>query len=93
MVTSGASFESRDTAQGGQARGFGKPLVPANQSADFAVSGVVSLKTKIAGREVELLVIKRIIRDMHLAILAGNLAVSIDDYSRIVIDAGSTFLE
>src|SRR6185295_1057899 len=61
-----------------------KPLVPANQGADLAVSCVVSLEAKVARREIKLLVVKRIVGDMHLAILA----VSVYDHSRVVVNTG-----
>src|SRR5439155_5167011 len=77
----------------GQTRRFRKPLVPANQRADFAMLRLMSLKAKIARCEIKLFVIERIIGNVHLAILARDLSVSIDGYRRIVVNAGSALLE
>src|SRR6266853_6907734 len=54
------------TLQGREARAFGIPLVPTHQGADRADLRVERAKAKIAGREVELLVVRGIIGDMHL---------------------------
>src|SRR6185503_3155119 len=80
-------------AESSQPRRFGEPLVPANERADPAVSCVVRLKAEISGREIKLLVVERIVRDMHLAILARDLAGSVDHHGSIVIDAGSALFE
>src|SRR6185436_18970521 len=47
--------------QGGQARGFGIPLVPADQHANLAVTGPPGPEPQVARSEVELLVEQRII--------------------------------
>src|SRR5215208_4181680 len=80
-------------AEGRQPRGFRKPLVPADERPEFAVSRVVRFEAEISGSEIKLFVIKRIVRDMHLAILAGDLARRVDQYRGVVIDAGSAFFE
>ena len=61
--------------QRGQTRAFGIPLVPANQGADAAKRGIDGLESEIAGGEVVLLVVKRIVGDMHLAIDADDGAI------------------
>src|SRR5262249_5840049 len=75
------------TAQCSQPRGFGIPLVPANADPDFAVLRLPCLKPKVARSEIEFFVIQRIIRNVHLAILAEKLAVRVDDCGSIVINA------
>ena len=59
----------------GEARGFGVPLVPADQRADAAEAGVEGLEAEIAGGEVILLVVERVVGDVHLAVDAGERAV------------------
>src|SRR5687768_13459318 len=69
------------------------PLVPADQDADTAELRVEGAKAEVAGSEVKLLVEQGIIRDVHLAIEAANLAVGVDDRSRVVIQAWRAALE
>ncbi len=52
----------------GQARGFGIPLIPADQRRDAARSGYRSAEAEIAGREVVFFEIERVVGDVHLAI-------------------------
>src|SRR4249919_2555459 len=66
----GGIKENIGALQGSQARAFGIPLVPTDESAHAAILGVKGLEAEITGREIELLVIERIVRDMHLAIQA-----------------------
>src|SRR5207247_640679 len=54
--------------QRSEARAFGIPLIPADQSAHAPVLRVEGFKTEVAGREIEFLVIQGIVRDVHLAI-------------------------
>src|ERR1019366_6784074 len=75
-----------------QARGFGIPLVPADQHADLAVAGWPGAETEVAWSEIELLVIERVVRDVHLAIDAQERAVGIDDRRRVVVEAGGPLL-
>ena len=42
-------------------------------------------KAEIAGREVELLVIKRIVGDVHLSIKPGNRSIGLNGGGRVVI--------
>src|SRR5437773_3298373 len=81
------------SAQSGQSRGFRIPLVPANADANFPMRGWPRLETKIAGSEIKLFVIKRVIRDMHLAVLTQVLPVSIDDDRGVMINASGPFFE
>src|SRR5215217_4167510 len=72
---------------------FRKPLVPTDKRADLAVGGVMRLKAEIAWREIKLLVVKRIVWDMHLAILARDLAGRVDHHGRVVIHTRGAFFE
>src|SRR5687768_5448952 len=51
------------------------------------------LETKIARSEVKLLIVRWIVRDMHLAILPKILAVRVDDRRGVVINSRRAFLE
>src|SRR5262245_26949752 len=77
----------------GQARAFGIPLIPAYERADGADFGVERAEAEVAGGEVELLVVRRIVGDMHLAVDAFDLAVGIDHGRRVVIQTGGAPLE
>src|SRR2546423_7360752 len=81
------------TAQCSQPRCFGIPLVPANADPDFAVLGIPRLEPKVAGSEVKFLVIQRIVWNVHLAVLAEQLTVRVDDRGRVVINARAGPLE
>src|SRR6185503_2584807 len=81
------------TAERRESRRFRKPLVPTNERTEFSIGSVVSLKAEIAGSEIKLLVIKRIVRDVHLAILPGDLAVAVDYDGGVVINAGGALFE
>jgi hypothetical protein len=50
-------------------------------------------ETQIAWSKIELFVVKRVIRDVHFAILAGDGSVGVDDYGRIVIDPSGSFFK
>src|SRR3984893_4798774 len=79
--------------QRGQSGGLRIPLVPANADADLAALRVPRLKAEIARRKIKFFVIKRIVRNVHLAILAQQLAVRVDDCRRVVIHARAASLE
>ena len=54
----------------------------------------MGLKAQVAGREIKLFVVKRIVGNVHLAILAGDLSFCVDDHSSVVVNArGSLFKE
>ena len=73
LPTNGGGIDQQLRAiQCHQPGGFGIPLVPADQYAQLADGGLNGAEPEIAGGEVEFLVIGRIIRDVHLAIPAGN---------------------
>ena len=69
-------------AQRREARALGVPLVPADERADAARPRRRRPEAEVAGREVELLVEERVVRDVHLAVEAGDLAVGVDDRPR-----------
>src|SRR5208282_5199587 len=69
------------------------PLVPTDERPEFAEIGVESLKSKVARGEVELFVVKRVIRNVHLTIDALQLACAIDHSRSVVINTGSAALE
>src|SRR2546423_14443324 len=81
------------TAQCSQPRCFGIPLVPANADPDFAVPGVPRLEPKVAGGEIKFLVIERIVWNVHLAVLAEQLTVRVDDRGSVVINDRAAPLE
>src|SRR5271169_2373986 len=64
----GGVEENLRALQGGQARGLGIPLVPTDQHADLAIAGLPGAEAEVAWSEVELLVIERVVRDVHLAV-------------------------
>src|SRR5688572_26360781 len=74
-------------------RGFRVPLVPADEHAELHGLGVEDFEAEIARREVILLVIARVVGDVHLAVLAEVAALRVDDGRRVVIQAGRAFLE
>ena len=79
--------------QRGQAGAFGIPLVPADQRAHAAHAGIESAIAEVAGSEVKLFVIQRVIGDVHLAIEAAQRSVGVEDDGRVVIHAGRALLE
>ncbi len=54
--------------EGREPGGLGIPLVPADQSAESGKRRVERLKAEVAGREVVLLVVERVVGDVHLAV-------------------------
>lgn len=76
-----------------EARTFRIPLVPADLNADAAIGGIKIGEAKVAGREIKLFVVKRIVGNMHFAVFAEERAVGVDDGARVVIDAGRAAFE
>ena len=64
---------------------LGVPLIPANHDAQTTYRGLNGMETEIARGEVELLVVGRIIGDVHLAIDACDGAILFEYYCRIVV--------
>src|SRR6266446_5634991 len=71
-----------------EARAFGIPLVPADEGAELSGGGVEGLETEIAGSEIKLFVVERIVGNVHLAVDAPHHAIRIEDRGRVVIEAG-----
>ena len=59
----------------------------------FPACGVESLEAEIAGSEVKLFVVERIVGNVHLAIDAAQRAIGIENRRRVVIEAGRALLE
>src|SRR5262249_40872911 len=74
-------------------RPFRIPLVPANQRAELSRTRVEGAKTEITRSEIELLVVKGIVGDVHFAIEPAKGAVAIKDCRCVVVDARRTFFE
>ncbi len=79
--------------QSGQARRFRIPLIPANAHANFAKLRLPRFEAGIARCEIKFFVIERVIRNVHLAIDAEHLPVSINDGRGVMIKAGRSFFE
>ena len=78
---------------GGEARRLRVPLVPTDQHADAAKLRVPRAEARVARREVEFFVEKRVVRDVHLAIHAEHAAIGVDDDGRVVVKPARAFLE
>ena len=74
-------------------RCFRVPLVPADERADPPVCGVERLEAEVARREVELLVVERVVRNVHLPVAPAEAPVGVEDRGGIVVDAGGAPLE
>ena len=89
----GGEEEDFGSAEGGEAGAFGVPLVPADESADGACGGLGGFEAEVAGGEVELLVVERVVGDVHLAVDVGDAAVVFDGDGGVVVEAGGAALE
>ena len=85
--------EQLGTLKGHETRCLGVPLVPADEHAQATDTGLDGVETEVAGGEVELLVVARVVGDVHLTVLARYGAVALDDDSRVMVEAGGTTLE
>src|SRR5579862_6353484 len=79
--------------QGRQARAFGIPLIPADESTKASGAGVEGAETEVSRGEVELFVVERVVRDVHLAVEAAQRTVAVEDRGGVVIDAGGALFE
>src|SRR5579859_3251025 len=94
MPTNGGGIEENVCAlKGSQAGAFRVPLVPADERADAAGVSVKGLEAEIAGGEVKLFVVERVVRDVHLAIEAVDAAVGIEDDGAVVVEAAGAALK
>src|SRR5262249_52107030 len=80
-------------AERGEPRRFGKPLIPADQRTDASRLGVEAAEADVARREVVLLVVERIVGDVHLAVAAGDGSVGVDEHRGVVKHAFGALLE
>src|SRR6185369_12570246 len=69
-----------------RARAFGKPLVPTHKRADFCVTRLKAWKSEIARGEVEFFIVERIVRDVHLAVDAGDRVIGVEDHGSVMVD-------
>src|SRR5208337_3714776 len=90
---SGRIKQNARSLQCRKSRAFGIPLVPADQRAEFSGGSVKGFEAEIAGREIKLFVVKRIVGNVHLAVDAAERAVRIEDHGSIVVEARSALLE
>src|SRR3954454_4462368 len=81
------------TLQRGEPRPLRIPLVPADKSAEAPGTGVESAISQISWREIKLLVIEGIVRNVHLAIEPAQRSVAVEDRCRVVIHAQRSLLE
>jgi len=81
------------SAQRRESRRFRLPLVPANADAEIAGCRFPTLKAEIARGKIKFFVVRRIIRDVHLAIFSEDVAVGIDHYCGIVKNPGRALFE
>src|SRR6202035_1162383 len=94
MPADGGGIEEHGRAlERGESRSFGKPLIPADQRAQAAGGGVEGAESQIAGGEVELFVVQRVVGDVHLAVEAAQGSVRIENGGGVVIDAGGALLK
>ena len=81
------------TTKGHQSSGLRVPLIPANQYAKTTHGGRYGPEVEVAGREVELLVVRRIVRDVHFAVPPCYRSVFFDHDGRIVVNPRCTTLK
>src|ERR1035437_1476491 len=79
--------------QSREPRAFRIPLVPADERAELSGGGIKGLEAKIAGSEIKLFVVERIVGNVHLAVDAAQCAIGIENRGRVVIEAGSALLK
>jgi len=64
---------------------LGIPLIPADEYPDFGVLRLPGAKARVARRELEFLVVQRIVGDVRLTVDAEQRTVGVDDDGGIVI--------
>src|SRR5262249_38813184 len=74
-------------------RALGMPLVPAHERTNSASRGIEGLESEIAGSEIKLFVVKRIVGNMHLPIDAALDTIGVEEDGSVVVKAGRAFLE
>ena len=86
-----AAVPRRPAPSGARASGYHWSQHTSTPSRPTEVS--IGSKAEVAGREVELLVEGRIVRDVHLAILAGDRARAVEHHRGVVVQPGRAPLE
>ena len=79
--------------QRGQARSLRIPLVPADQRTQASRTSINGAVAEVAGREVKLLVVEGVVRDMHLAVDSAEGAIGVEHRGSVVIHPRSAFFE
>src|SRR5260221_10884769 len=74
-------------AERGNPRSLRIPLVPADLHADARIPRIEIWKTEIAGREIKLFVVQRIVGDVHLSVFPEKTSVGVKHRARVVINA------
>jgi hypothetical protein len=77
----------------GRPRRLGKPLIPTDQHTEPPGFGLMGHEAEISRREMEFLVVERIVGDMHLPIATGDFSSAVQDDRRVVVEARGTTLE
>ena len=85
--------EQVGTLKSHEAGCLGVPLVPADEHAQPAYARLYGVEAEVAGGEVELLVVARVVGYVHLAVAAGYGAVALDDHGGVVVESGGAALE
>src|SRR5262249_8786396 len=78
--------ENRGPLESGQASALRKPLIPAHQDTDPTKPRIENPKPEISRREIILLVVKRVVRNVHFAIEPEQAAVGIEHHGSIMVD-------
>ena len=79
--------------EGGQARRFGIPLIPAHADANVSALRFPALKTEISRCEIKFFIVTGIVGNMHFAILPENFASRVDDHGGVVINTSGAFFK
>ena len=79
--------------KGRQPRPLWIPLIPADECTQPANFGIERAKTEIAGREIKLLVVKRVIGNVHLAVESAQRAIGIERCRCIVVESCGALFE
>ena len=85
--------EQLGPGQGHEPGSLRVPLVPADEHPEPTHPGVDGREAEVPRGEVEFLVIARVVRDVHLAVDAGQAAVRVEHGRGVVVEAGRAPLE
>src|SRR5439155_1838616 len=76
-----------------EARALRIPLIPADERGNATDGGVERGEPGVARREVVLLVVERVVGDVHLPVETAERPVGVEDHRGVVVDAGGAALE